>query len=119
MITGVASASVWSEDLNHLLPFYRDTLGLKVAIESERFVLLGEQDGPSLGLGSHSEVKGKTSDPHRHMVGLTSNDLDADYARLKAAGVEFIEPPTDYGGLRIATLKDPEGNLIQLFHRQA
>jgi len=29
-------------------------------------------------------------------------------------GVEFVEDPTDYGTLRIATLKDPEGNLIQL-----
>jgi hypothetical protein len=29
--------------------------------------------------------------------------------------VEFIEPPTAYGDLRIATFKDPEGNLVQLF----
>jgi glyoxalase/bleomycin resistance protein/dioxygenase superfamily protein len=33
---------------------------------------------------------------------------------LKAAGVEFIEDPTDYGNMRIVTLKDPEGNLVQL-----
>jgi hypothetical protein len=25
-----------------------------------------------------------------------------------------VEDPTDYGTLRIATLRDPEGNLIQL-----
>ena len=34
--------------------------------------------------------------------------------RLKAAGVEFIEEPKDYGTLWLATLKDPEGNLVQL-----
>ncbi|HEV8633861.1 MAG TPA: VOC family protein [Chloroflexota bacterium] len=51
-----------------------------------------------------------------HGVGpRTRNDLDADHRRLSAAGVEFIEQPTEYDGLRIATLKDPEGNLIQLF----
>jgi len=33
---------------------------------------------------------------------------------LKSAGVEFVEDPTDYANVRIATLKDPEGNLIQL-----
>ena len=33
MITGFAGASIWSEDLNNLLPFYRDVLGLKVAME--------------------------------------------------------------------------------------
>jgi predicted enzyme related to lactoylglutathione lyase len=48
------------------------------------------------------------------MVGLATDDVDADWKRLKAAGVEFVESPTDYGQLRIATLKDPEGNLIQL-----
>ena len=39
---------------------------------------------------------------------------DQGSARSKAAGVEFVENPTDYGQLRIATLKDPEGNLVQL-----
>ena len=42
-----------------------------------------------------------------------------DWKRLKAAGVEFIEDPTDYGPLRIATLKDPEGNLVQLLQSSA
>jgi predicted enzyme related to lactoylglutathione lyase len=115
MITGFGGASVWSQDLNNLLPFYRDTLGLKVGIESERFILFGEPNAPSLGLGSHSEVHGASSDPYRHMVGLLSDDLAKDFARLKQAGVEFIEEPTDYDGLWIATLKDPEGNLVQLF----
>ncbi len=51
------------------------------------------------------------------MVGLATDDLDAEYERLKGAGVEFIESPSDSAGAgpRIATLKDPEGNLIQLF----
>jgi hypothetical protein len=31
------------------------------------------------------------------MIGLTSNDLTGDWKRLKDAGVEFVEDPTDYG----------------------
>jgi predicted enzyme related to lactoylglutathione lyase len=118
MIKQLASASVWSEDLNNLLPFYRDVLGLKVAMESPDFVVLGadQPNVPTLGLGTHSEVHGRNTDPARHMVGLASDDLTADWKRLKEAGVEFIQDPTDYGDLSIATLKDPEGNLIQLFH---
>jgi len=46
--------------------------------------------------------------------GLGTDDVDADWKRLKAAGVELVESPTDYGQLWIATLNDPEGNLIQL-----
>ena len=118
MIKKFAGASVWSEDLNNLLPFYRDVLGLKVTGESPGFVLLGndQSDAPALGLGMHSEVHGRNSDPARHMVGLESDDLNADWQRLKDAGVEFIEDPTEYGGdMSIATLKDPEGNLVQLW----
>jgi predicted enzyme related to lactoylglutathione lyase len=117
MITKFAGASIWSENLNNLLSFYRDVLGLKVVDESPQFAVLGsdQPDAPALGLGTHSEVHGRNADPARHMIGLESDDLTADWKRLKEAGVEFIEDPTDYGGLWITTLKDPEGNLVQLW----
>jgi predicted enzyme related to lactoylglutathione lyase len=120
MLKGLSGATIWSEDLNNLLPFYRDVLGLRVAYEDSMFIGFGERSdrggytGAYLGLGTHSEVKGKPSDPYRHFVGLESDDVDGDYERLKKAGVEFVEPPADSGGLRIATLKDPEGNIVQL-----
>jgi predicted enzyme related to lactoylglutathione lyase len=114
MIKGLRGATIWSEDLNNLLPFYRDVLGFKVGLQTEGFVVLGDLGTPTLALGTHSEVHGRNSDPARHMVGLGTDDVDADWKRLKAVGVEFVEAPTDYGRLRIATLKDPEGNLLQL-----
>ena len=114
MIKGLLGASIWSEDVKNLLPFYRDVLGLKVGFESPGFVLLGEPGAPALALGTHSEVHGRNADPARHIVGLATDDVRTDWKRLKAAGVEFIEDPTDYGNMRIATLKDPEGNLVQL-----
>ena len=115
MITGLRGATIWSEDMTKaLLPFYRDVLGLKVGLQIEGFVVLGDMGTPVLALGTHSEVRGRNTDPARHMVGLGTDDVDAEWKRLKAAGVEFVENPTDYGALRIATLKDPEGNLIQL-----
>jgi predicted enzyme related to lactoylglutathione lyase len=110
MITGLSSVSIWSEDLNNLLPFYRDVLGLKVTVQTPGFVVL---DG--IGLGTHSEVRGRNADSARHMVGLATDDIRADWKRLKDAGVEFVEDPADDGNLWIATLKDPEGNLVQLF----
>ncbi|HUE97783.1 MAG TPA: VOC family protein [Anaerolineales bacterium] len=118
MIKEFSGATIWSEDLNNLLPFYRDALGLKVVHESSGFVVLGsdQPDVPSLALGTHSEVHGRNNDPARHMVAFTSDDLLADWKRLKEAGVEFIEDPTQYGDdMTIATLKDPEGNLVQLW----
>ncbi len=117
MIKQFSGVTIWSEDLNNLLPFYRDVLGLKVAGESPGFVLLSgdQQDVPTFALGTHSEVHGRNADPARHMVGFTSDDLKADWKRLKESGVEFIEDPTKYDDMLIATMKDPEGNLVQLW----
>lgn len=121
MIQQFAGASIWSEDLNNLLPFYRDTLGLKVVMESPGFVMLGADspEAPALGLGTHSEVHGRNTDPSRIMVGLFTDDIHADWARLKEAGVEFIQDPDGDDFITIATLKDPEGNLVQLFQLQS
>ena len=114
MIKGLRAVTIWSEDMKNLLPFYRDLLGLPVAIQIPGLRGARHDRGDSLALGTHSEVRGRNADPARHMVGLETDDVEADCKRLAAAGVEFVETPTDYGPSRIATLKDPEGNLIQL-----
>ena len=114
MIKGLRGATIWSEDVHNLLPFYRDRLGLPVAVQIPGFVVLGQRGVPGLALGTHSEVRGRNADPARHMVALDTDGVDAEWRRLTDAGVVFVEPPTDYGELRIATLVDPEGNLVQL-----
>ena len=58
MIKGLRGASIWSENLNNLLPFYRDLLGLRVTVQTEGFVVLGDLGGATLALGTHSRVRG-------------------------------------------------------------
>ena len=43
-----------------------------------------------------------------------TNDVKADYERIKARGAEFTMPLTDVTGSTIVMLKDTCGNLIQL-----
>jgi predicted enzyme related to lactoylglutathione lyase len=43
-----------------------------------------------------------------------TDDVQADYERMKARGAEFTMPPTDVTGSRIAMLNDTCGNLIQV-----
>ena len=114
MIGALRGATIWSEDLNNLLPFYRDTLGLKVGMDAPGFVILGDPNAPALALGTHSEIHGSAKEPARHIVGFETDDIQADCARLKAAGVEFVEEPNKIDNGWIATFKDPEGNLVQL-----
>lgn len=47
---------------------------------------------------------------------IPSDDLDGDYQKLKAAGVEFLGEPkliSDWG-MRCTYFRDPEGNLFEL-----
>ena len=43
-----------------------------------------------------------------------TDDLQADYERMKARGAEFIMPPKDVTASKIAMLNDSCGNLIQV-----
>jgi predicted enzyme related to lactoylglutathione lyase len=43
-----------------------------------------------------------------------TDDVQADYERMKARGAEFTMPPTDVPGARIAKLNDTCGNVIQV-----
>lgn len=116
MIKGLSTAGIWSEDIQKdLLPFYRDVVGLQVGVDTPEFVVLGNNPrGPSVTLGTHSEVKGKNADPARHMMGLETDDIEAEVARLKSKGVVFVDDPEKFDQVTVATFKDPEGNYVQL-----
>jgi len=114
MITGLFGVSVWSEDKARLVPFYRDVLKLPLMLDSDGFAVFG-QPGATVLVGTHSEVHGQNRDAARHIVSLVTDDVDSEFARLQAAGVKVVEPPSTQGpDLRIATLADPEGNLFSL-----
>lgn len=109
------SVIIWTDDLERLLPFYRDKLGLKTQTEGD-FAIFEIGGKQPLALGKHSEVSGKTKEPYRMMVNLAVDDIQATYEELKGKGVEFTRPPEqDMGGVTIATFQDPDGNTLQLF----
>lgn len=114
MISRINSVLIWSEDVNRLVPFYRDVLGLKAEMQGEFAVF--SLDGVALVIGKHSDVHGRSSDPYRVMVNFQVADCQAEYEQLRQQGVEFIRPPSEEGdGFTIATLLDPDGNVLQLF----
>ena len=115
MIIGLRLASIWSEDVNNLLPFYRDVIGLVPGLSMPGFVIFGNPDTPTLAIGTHSEVHGLARDENRHMVMLETDDCIGESRRLKELGVPFVQEPEELeGGLTLATFRDPEGNLVQL-----
>lgn len=114
MLSHINSVLIWTDDTNRLVPFYRDVLGLKAEIQGDfAFFSL---EGAALVIGKHSDVHGRSSDPYRIMVNFQVADCQAEYDRLSPQGVEFIRAPSKEGdGFTIATLLDPDGNVLQLF----
>lgn len=124
MITGFAGAILWTsaERFVSMRDFYRDVLGLAPRSEREDFISFAwnanDPHAPRLTITVHSQVRGVANEPLRVMLNLEVDDLDATHARLRDLGVSFVRPPeSEHFGGRIATLQDPDGNLVQLLEQ--
>lgn len=117
MVQGVAGVIIWTDDLERLLAFYRDTLGLTPHSVRPGFVAFrwGEM---RLSIGAHSQVTGQARDPYRIMINLAVNDIHKAYETLCARGVKFLRPPEkEHWGGWVSTFADPDGNILQLLQQ--
>ena len=116
MIISVVGITLWTDDLDRMLAFYRDILRLPLHSfhEDEGFAAF-ELGDIRFNVGRHGGVSGMSKDPLRVMPHLGVDDIHEEYVRLGAAGVEFIRiPEQEHWGGWVATLKDPDGNVLQL-----
>ncbi len=108
-----------SEDSKRLADFYTKILGApepQWSDEASGWFGFKAGDG-SLAIGPHSEVTGKNSQPGRIMLNFSTQDVKADFDRIKGLGAEVVaEPyePAGGGGMQMCTFADPDGNYFQL-----
>src|SRR5689334_17384185 len=118
--------SVYVNDQEKALRFYTDVLGFaKKADFSQgpfRWLTVAspeEPEGTELQLALNDDPAAKAYQQARFQQGqpaamFFTDDVKADYERIKARGAEFTMPPTDVTASTIAMLNDTCGNLIQL-----
>ena len=118
--------SMYVDDQEKALRFYTDVLGfVKKADVSQgpfRWLTVAspeEPDGTELQLALNDNSAAKTYQQALFQQGqpaamFSTDDVQADYERLKARGAEFTMPPTQVTGATIAMVNDTCGNLIQL-----
>ncbi|HVW32019.1 MAG TPA: VOC family protein [Acidimicrobiia bacterium] len=97
-------------DYQRSVTFYRDVVGLHIYREwvSGTVFFLGG------GLLELSRSAGPVTDD-KISLWLHVRDVDAEFARLAAAGVEVVEAPVlEPWGLREARVRDPDGLLLVL-----
>jgi catechol 2,3-dioxygenase-like lactoylglutathione lyase family enzyme len=119
------------DDIDAAIEFYRDALGLELAMDvssdGHRWVSFAFAGQPGLllvlsdpGAGRSPEdgdalhrlvVKGSGPGP----IVFSTGDLDATFERVRAAGAEVLqEPMVQPWGPRDCAFRDPAGNLIRI-----
>jgi predicted enzyme related to lactoylglutathione lyase len=118
--------SVYVDDQDKALRFYTGVLGFVKKTDFShgpyRWLTVAspeEPDGTELQLALNDNPAAKAyqqalfqqSQPATMFL---TDDVQAEYDRMKARGAEFTMPPTDVTASRIAMLNDTCGNLIQI-----
>jgi predicted enzyme related to lactoylglutathione lyase len=118
--------SVFVDDQEKALRFYTDVLGfVKKSDFSQgpyRWLTVAsaeDPEGTELQLALNNNPAAKTYQQallqqNQPAAMFFTDDLQADYERMKARGAEFTMPPKDVTASKIAMLKDTCGNLIQV-----
>ncbi len=118
--------SVHVDDQEKALRFYTEVLGFEKKADFSqgpfRWLTVAspeDQDGTELQLALNNNPAAKAYQQAMFQQGqpaamFFTDDVRADYERMKARGAEFTKPPTDVTGSRIAMLNDTCGNLIQV-----
>jgi predicted enzyme related to lactoylglutathione lyase len=118
--------SVYVDDQEKALRFYTEVLGLAKKTDFSqgpyRWLTVAspeEPDGTELQLALNNNPAAKAYQQalfqqSQPAIMLFTDDIKADFERIKARGAEFTMPPTDVTGSIITMLNDTCGNRIQL-----
>ena len=118
----LASVRMLTPDVPRLTAFYKEALGLEVKLEiSEGFYCELEGGGVVLGIHRKDLMDGISGAPaeisgDRAVLCFSVEDVDEAYEAAVAAGAESVTEPHDQEAwfLRVAHVRDPDGNLIEL-----
>ena len=118
--------SIYVDDQDKALRFYTEVLGFGKKSDFSQgpfrwltVVSTEEPSGTELQLALNNNPAAQTFQQALFQQGqpaamFYTDDLQADYDRMKALGAEFTMPPKDVTASKIAMVNDTCGNLIQL-----
>lgn len=119
------------DDHDAALAFYRDVLGLEVrndvGYEGMRWVTVGAPSQPDVAIvleppladpGASDEDRRAMAEllakGHLRAVIFQTDDCDATFERIRAAGGEVLQEPVDMPyGVRDCAFRDPAGNMLR------
>ena len=109
----IGYVNVFATNFEAVVSFFTEVVGLTSHMADPEFGYASFDAGPVSFAIAATEDAGLVG---KHTgVGFMTEDIDKEYERLVAAGVEFEMPPTKqpWGGT-LALFKDPDGNVYYL-----
>jgi glyoxylase I family protein len=116
-VLGIGGFFWRSEDPKALGKWYEDHLGIPGESESYDSIPWTQEAGITIFVPFRQETTYFSADK-QWMVNFRVRDLKAMVAQLEAAGISVEVDPEHYPNGWFATLKDPEGNTIQLWQEE-
>ncbi|WP_369778459.1 VOC family protein [Streptomyces sp. R33] len=119
------------DDHDRALAFYRDALGMEVrndvAFEGMRWVTIGSPAQPDVEIVLEPPAANPNASPADRQamaellakgmlrgVIFSTDDVDAAFERIRAAGGEVLQEPVDQPyGVRDCAFRDPAGNMLR------
>ena len=114
---------------DQVLSFYRDTLGLELRNDVDkgdfRWITVGAASQPDVSIVLTNYLNGSPADQDAvaalvakgalNGVHFHADDLDATFEKVRDAGAEIVQEPTDQPwGTRDLAVRDPSGNLVRI-----
>ncbi len=125
MATRFSMIGIFVRDLDRMVEFYRDVLGVAVKTEGEHYTLF-EHEGIELGMFARSMLPEFLEEDVTYPSGVNGTfsltidvddfyDVDDEFDRLIEAGARPVAEPKDVPwGQRCGMVCDPEGNMIEI-----
>ena len=114
-VTGIGGVLFRARDPDRINHWYATHLGVDRAPESYDVSPWWQKSGPTVlaAMSADSEVLGGPD--HSWSLNFRVVDLDAMISQLRGVGIDVDVDPEEYPNGRFASLRDPEGNVVQLW----
>ena len=118
MLTRRMDLTISTNKLEQSRDFYRDTLGFTLVFENDSYIEMLAQGSTTMGVSFVTpELSGGEKFTGEGIIlSFEVADVDAEFARLKAAGVRILEEIRDKAwGERSFVINDPNGVHVYIY----